>query len=60
MYFGSYTCITELILVLRNLYLCYRAYSCTFYIHIFSHLPRPGTMNEMDVVHQEPEGMVQY
>ena len=28
MYFGSYTCITELILVLRNLYLCYRAYSC--------------------------------
>ena len=28
MYFGSYTCITELILVLRNLYLYYGAYSC--------------------------------
>ena len=30
-----------------------------FYIHIYSHLPRPGTMNEMDTVHQEAEGMVQ-
>ena len=28
MYFRSYTCITELILVLRNLYLRYRANSC--------------------------------
>ena len=28
MYFKSYTCITELILVLRNLYLRYRANSC--------------------------------
>ena len=28
MYFGSYTCITDFILVLRILYLCYRAYSC--------------------------------
>ena len=26
--FGSYTCITELILVLRNLYLRYRGNSC--------------------------------
>ena len=31
-----------------------------FYIHIYSRLPRPRTMNEMDTVHQEPEGMVQY
>ena len=29
MYFGSYTCITEHNLVLRILYLCYGAYSCT-------------------------------
>ena len=36
------------------------SYSCTFYIHIYSRLPRPRTMNEMDTVHQEPEGMVQY
>ena len=36
------------------------SYSCTFYIHIYSRLPRPGTMNEMDIVPQEPEGMVQY
>ena len=28
MYFRSYTCITELILVLRNLYLRYKANSC--------------------------------
>ena len=28
LYFGSYTCITEHILVLWILYLCYRAYSC--------------------------------
>ena len=43
--------------------------SCTFYmsafinvykLHIYSRLPRPGTMNERDIVHQEPEGMVQY
>ena len=34
------------------------SYSCTFYI--YSHLSRPGTMNEVDTVHQEPEGMVQY
>ena len=32
------------------------SYSCTFY----SRLPRLRTMNEMDTVHQEPEGMVQY
>ena len=37
-----------------------RSYSCTFYIHIYSRLPRSGTMNEVDTVHQEPEGMVQY
>ena len=30
------------------------------YIYIYSRLPRPGTMNEMDTVHQGPEGMVQY
>ena len=45
------------------------SYSCTFYIsvfinvytlYIYSRLPRPGTMNERDTVHQEPEGMVQY
>ena len=45
------------------------SYSCSLYIsvfinvytlHIYSRLPRPGTMNEMDTVHQEPEGMVQY
>ena len=28
MYLGSYTCLTEHILILRILYLCYRAYSC--------------------------------
>ena len=28
MYFGSYTCFTELILVLQILYLFYRTYSC--------------------------------
>ena len=28
MFCGSNTCITELILVLRILYLCYRTYSC--------------------------------
>ena len=28
LYFGSYTCITEHILVLRILYLFYKAYSC--------------------------------
>ena len=33
-------------------------YSCTFYI--YSRLPRLGTMNEMDTVYQESEGMVQY
>ena len=31
-----------------------------FYIHIYSSLPRSGTMNEMDIVHQELKGMVQY
>ena len=36
------------------------SYSCTFYIHIYSRLPKPGTMNEIDIVHKEPEGMVQY
>ena len=36
------------------------SYSCTFYIHIYSRLLRPGTMNEMDIVPQELEGMVQY
>ena len=36
------------------------SYSCTFYIHIYSRLPRPGTMNEVDTVYQEPEGMVHY
>ena len=36
------------------------SYSCTFYIHIHNRLPRPGTMNEMDIIHQEPKGMVQY
>ena len=45
------------------------SYSCTFYIsvfinfytlHIYSRLPKLGTINEMDTVHQEPEGMVQY
>ena len=28
MYYRTYTCLTELILVLRNLYWCYRANSC--------------------------------
>ena len=28
MYFRSYTCLTEHILILRILYLCYRTYSC--------------------------------
>ena len=28
MYFGSYTCLTEHILILRILYLCYITYSC--------------------------------
>ena len=28
MYFRSYTCLTEHLLVLRILYLCYRTYSC--------------------------------
>ena len=27
-----------------------RSYSCTFYILIYSRLPRSGTMNEMDIV----------
>ena len=28
MYYRTYTCLTELILVLRNLYWSYRTYSC--------------------------------
>ena len=28
MYYGTYICLTEHILILRILYLCYRTYSC--------------------------------
>ena len=31
-----------------------------YLLHIYRRLPTPETMNEMDAVHQEPEGMVQY
>ena len=39
LYFGSYACITKLILVLQNVYLCYRAYSCiSDLIHVLRNL----------------------
>ena len=44
--------------IFMSRYLIRLLFTCTFYI--YSRLPRPGTMNEMDTVHQEPEGMVQY
>ena len=95
LYFRSYTCITELILVFQILYLYYGTYSCILdrilvlqilclYYGTYSYVKVPvgaisrnisesnqintrsdqtytdTDMNEMDIVHQEPEGMVQY
>ena len=36
------------------------SYSCTFYIHIYSRLPRPGSMNEMDIARRHGTILYEY